>query len=113
MGSEKEVKKRTFNHLFQEFEIFDQNLAALILRKRSILWNKPTIVGATILDLAKYHMYDFHYNVMKNFDCRLMYSDADSLLYEIKGKDFYKDLGASEQSRYHFNLSNYPDTRSL
>ena len=50
-----------------------------------ISWKKPTIVGATILDLAKYHMYDLHYIVMKkNFFCRLLYSDTDSVLYEIK-----------------------------
>ena len=50
-----------------------------------ISWKKPTIVGATILDLAKYHMYDLHDIVMKkNFYCRLLYSDPDSLLYEIK-----------------------------
>ena len=112
--SEEEVRKVTANHLFQDFKIFDENLAAMITRKRTILWNKPTIVGATILDLAKYHMYNFHYNVMKkNFDCRLIYSDTDSLLYEIKGKDFYKELQTSEQLRYHFDLSNYPDTHSL
>ena len=57
--SEEEVRKVTANHLFQDFKIFDENLAAMITRKRTILWNKPTIVGATILDLAKYHMYNF------------------------------------------------------
>ena len=111
--SEEEVRKVTANHLFQEFKIFDDNLAAMITRKRTMLRNKPTIVGATILDLAKYLTYNFHYNVMKkNFDCRLIYSHTDSLLYEIKGKD-YQELETSEQLRYHFDLSNYPDTHSL
>ena len=112
--SEEEVKKQTSNHLFQAFKIFDQNLAALIVRKRMILWNKPTIVGASILDLAKYYMYNFHYNVMKpNFDCRLMYSDTDSLLYEVKGKDFYKELETNRDLRQNFDLSNYPLSHNL
>ena len=112
--SEEEVKKQTSNHLFQAFKIFDQNLAAFIVRKRMILWNKPTIVGASILDLAKYYMYNFHYNVMKpNFDCRLMYSDTDSLLYEIKGKDFYKELETNRDLRQNFDLSNYPLSHNL
>ena len=46
--SEEEVKKQTSNHLFQAFKIFDQTLAALIVRKRMILWNKPTMVCASI-----------------------------------------------------------------
>ena len=112
--SEEEVKKQTSNHLFQAFKIFDQNLAALIVKKRMILWNKPTIVGASILDLAKYYMYNFHYNVMKpNFDCRLMYSDTDSLLYEVKGKDFYKELETNRDLRQNFDLSNYPLSHNL
>ena len=66
---------------FDRYMIFGENMAALTTRPKSIFWNTPTIVGATILDLAKYHMYYFHYRVMRpNFDCRLLYRDTDSLL---------------------------------
>ena len=66
---------------FDRFTIFGYNLAALSFRARKIYWNNPTIIGATILDLAKYQMYSFHYFTMRaHFDCRLLYSDTDSLL---------------------------------
>ena len=108
--SEEEVKKRTSSHFFQEFKLFHEVLVALILRKRMILWNKQLIVGATILYLAKFRIYNFHYIVMKeNFGCRLLYSDTDSVLCEIKGKDFYKELETSDELRHHFDFSNYPE----
>ena len=90
--SEEEVKKQFSKHLFREFKIIYRNLAALILRKRCTFWNKATFMGAAFLDLAKYLMYDFHYNVMrKRFDCRLFHSGfPDSLLYQLQGNEFQK-----------------------
>ena len=49
----------------------------------------------------------------KNFDCRLLYSDTDSLLYEVKGKDFYRTLAENNNLRNHFDLSNYQQTHEL
>ena len=50
-------------------------------------------------------MYDFHYNFIKNHvDAKLLFTDTDSLTYEIKSEDVYeknfkwKDL---------FDFSNY------
>ena len=38
-------------------------------------------------------MYDFHYNfVIKCFDSKLLFSDADSLAYEIKSEDVYEEF---------------------
>ena len=35
-------------------------------------------------------MYKFHYEYIKNkFDAKLLFTDTDSLVYEIKGKDVY------------------------
>ena len=51
------------------------------------------MVGATILDLAHYYMYQFHYETMRSsFDCRLLYSDTDSLLYRINCEDLCREL---------------------
>ena len=80
-----EALLRTDTPFFHEFKIFHENLAAISSRKKSFTWNKPTIVGAAVLDLAKYIMFDFHYNVMKkHLNCFVLYSDTDSLLYEVK-----------------------------
>ena len=43
-----------------------------------------------------------------NFDCSLLYSDTDSLLYEIRGDDFYKKLANDNLLKQHFDFSNYP-----
>ena len=88
-----EAQRVTDKSLMQSFKIFDENLAAVTLKQTKIYWNKPTIVGACVLELAKFHMFSFHYKVMKNaFDCQLIYSDTDSLLYEINHVDLYKEL---------------------
>ena len=34
-------------------------------------------------------MKEFHYKTMKqNFDCKLLYSDTDSFVYEVQTEDF-------------------------
>ena len=105
------VSKFEFNRCM----IFGENMAALTTRPKSIFWNTPTIVGATILDLEKYHMYYFQYRVMRpNFDCRLLYSDTDILLYSVQSPDFYRDLSEKPQSVLsHFNFSKYPSDHFL
>ena len=54
-------------------------------------------------------MYDFHYNYIKTKygdKEKLLFSDTDSLAYEIKTKDFYKDINSDIEKRY--DTSDYP-----
>ena len=38
-------------------------------------------------------MYDFHYNfIKKNFDAELLFTDTESLTYEIKSKNVYEEF---------------------
>ena len=54
---------------------------------------KPMYVGFTILELSKWLTYDFRYNfITKNFDAELLFTDTDSLTYEIKSKDVYEEF---------------------
>ena len=55
--------------------------------------NKPIYVGYTVLELSKWLMYDFRYNfIKKHFDVELLFTDTDSLSYEVKSKIFIKNF---------------------
>ena len=81
---------------------------------QSIVWNKPTIIGASNLELSKLFMLDFHYNVMKKqTECSLLYSDTDSFVYKVKTNSFYDDLTKNSTLKKHFDLSNFPSDHKL
>ena len=51
-------------------------------------------------------MYDLHYNFSKtNFDAELLFTDTDSLAYEIKSENVYKEFSKWKSL---FDFSNYP-----
>ena len=98
----KHASKPTF--ISQNF--FSENFAAIHEIKPVLVLNKPIYVGFTVLELSKYLMYDFHYNfIKKKFDTDLLFTDTDSLTYEIKSKDVYKEFF---KYKCLFHLSNYP-----
>jgi hypothetical protein len=60
--------------------------------KKEIVYDKPIYVGTSILDLSKLCMMEFHYDVInKEFENKydLIYSDTDSMVYNIKHDDKY------------------------
>ena len=68
--------------------------------------NKPIYAGFRILELSKTLMYEFHYKYIKNrFDVKLLFTDRDSLGYEIKAKDVYEDFYLDKDL---FDFSDYP-----
>ena len=51
-------------------------------------------------------MYEFHYKYIKSkFDAKLLFTDTDSLVYEIKTEDGYEDF-YQDINLFHFN--DYP-----
>ena len=74
-------------------KIFGKDYAAIHETKLVLMLNKPTYVGFTVLELRKQLMYDFHYNfIKKNFNAKLLFTDTDSLTYEIKSENVYKEF---------------------
>ena len=73
--------------------LVDNKMVLMKLNKRTVPLNRPIYAGFSILELSKYHMYDFHYNTMKlryNGNIELFMTDTDSLVYEIKLKIYIK-----------------------
>jgi hypothetical protein len=108
----KKCAKWTSRPQFHAVEVFNEHLAALQLKKKSLCLNKPIYVGFCVLDLSKHLMYSFHYETMKpHFEdvlgkkIRLCFTDTDSLLYEIQTDDVYRDLLPLQNE---FDFSDYP-----
>ena len=104
LKNERELLQKTTLSPLKSYQINGNHLATISFSVTKLLWDKPMIVGATILDLAKRFMIEFHYQKMKpNLNLELLYSDTDSFLYAIKTDDVYRDL---EKIKADFDFSN-------
>jgi DNA polymerase type B, organellar and viral len=118
IAAERQLSKHTcigWSEINETFSVVHQ-------RQTKIFWNKPTIVGFSILDLSKLLMYQFHYRTMVplytvvkpdgRHECklRLLFTDTDSLCYEVESKDLYRDMRIIQD---HLDTSEYPVTHPL
>ena len=88
-------------------KIFDKNYAAIHEIKPILTLRKPIYVGFAVLELRKWLIYDFHYNfIKKKFDAELLFTDTESLTYEIKSEDIYEK---NFKHKHLFDFSNYPE----
>ena len=91
----------------KQWKIYEENLAAIQLKRSTVELNKPRYVGMCILDISKVVMYNFHYNYMmaKFPEAKLLFTDTDSFCYWIPTeKNIYKDIRGDDW----FDFSNYP-----
>lgn len=101
---------------FKQFKIINPHLVALEMKYPIFHIEKPFYVGTVILELAKWKMYDFHYNIMKKYfanKIQLLYTDTDSFIYEIESDDVYADLAAIQKKENVFDFSSYPKDHPL
>ena len=76
-------------------EILAKNMCTIRMNRRMTKLDKPVYVGFSILDLSKLVMYKFHYDRMLKMygdNAELLFTDTDSLCYEIKSDDVYADI---------------------
>ena len=75
---------------FVSQKIFNKNFVAIHEIKPILTLDKPVYVGFGILDLRKLLMYEFHYKYIGrkcNNNAKLLFTDTDSLVYEIETND--------------------------
>ena len=105
--NEKKLLKYTSKPTYVSSKIFNDNLVAVHKIKETLSLNRPAYVGMCILDLSKTLMYDFHYNyIKKNYEnkAKLLFTDTDSLTYEIEAEDVYQDFWNNKEM---FDNSDY------
>ena len=88
-------------------KVIDKNFVAVHCFKKVLILNKPIDFGFCILELQKLLMYQFHYNyVLKALnDAKLLFTDTESLVYEIKGGNVYEQC---YKDKHVFDFSGYP-----
>ena len=73
------------------------------MKRTKLVYNKPVYLGMCILDLSKALMFEFHYDYIKNKysdRAKLLMTDTDSLIYEIKTDDLYNDISEDVESKF-------------
>ena len=110
VNTKEKLRKLVANPNFRSRKIFSENLVSVHMKKISLTMNKPIYLGMCILELSKTIMYDFHYQYIKpkyGEKAKLLFTDTDSLMYEIETEDFYKDISGDVKDR--FDTSDYPE----
>ena len=110
VNNEKDFLKYTSKPTHITHKIFGKNYASIHEIKPVLMLNKPINVGFTALEFRL--MYDFHYDfIKKHFDDELLFTDTDSLTYEIKSEDVYEEFFKHKNL---FDFSSYPkDSKSF
>ena len=88
----KKVYQRCVNKPnFISQKTFDKTFVAVHCSKTVLTLNKPIYISFSTLELSKLLIYQFHYDyVLKTFkDVKLLFTDTDSLVYEIKNGNVY------------------------
>lgn len=96
---------------FRNLHIIDENLVITEHDLTRMKCNKPILVGFTILEISKWLMANFFYNVMfATFGQRvkLLATDTDSLIMEIESPSWYDELKEFPDRLRWFDFSNYP-----
>ena len=112
--SEKACNKLAKKSNFKSANIFHENLIAVHMEKTTVKFNKPIQIGMSILDLSKTFMYRFHYDYVKpkwGDKAALLFTDTDSLCYEIQTDDFCEDI--KDDAFEWFDTSNYEKDHPL
>ena len=99
VNNEKDYLKRTSKPSFMSHKIYANDLVIICKSKVTLILTNLH-VGMCILELSKVLMSQFHYDYIENnYDSKskLLFTDTDSLMYEIKTEDVYEDFSSYKE----------------
>jgi len=108
-ASENEMMRRLVaDPAYLSHKIFNGDLVAIHSTKSKLKLNRPIYVGQPVIDNSKLLMYDFWYNQITaayGNKASLLYTDTDSLLFQVETEDVYADRRKSVED---YDFSDYP-----
>jgi len=113
--TEKRFDKLVCNPRLKECYPISENKLIMKLSADKIELKYPLYVGWFVLELSKYHMYNFYYNILKKTygnNVNLVYSDTDSFLLNFENIDIYEEMGKEPLMDY-IDTSNFPSNHEL
>lgn len=93
----------------------ESNFAAYEINKKRTVLSQPIFIGCAILELSKYVMYNYYYNICqpycqsKGIDMKLLFTDTDSLCIEFSSTNSSADIEDWYYNEYNVDLKNEMD----
>ena len=99
---------------YHTMKLISEILSIVEMKKVKVKMKKLIYLGLSISEISKIIMYEFWYDYMKKKygdRVKLCNMDTDSLIMNIKTKEFYKDIAQDVEER--FDTSNFDVDRPL
>ena len=107
VSNKKDYLKWTSKPNYMSHKLLDNDLDAIRKNKVTFRLSKPAYNGMCTLELSKVLIYELYFGYIKNKhgnNWRLLFTNNDSLMYEIKTEDVYEDFSNNKEM---FDFSNY------
>ena len=113
--SKEELLQAVSKKVYKRQIIINDELVIVMQHKEIVYYDKPYYIGFSILDISKYIMYHYYYNVLRKYfdnhsNLQVLYSDTDSFILKIKTNNLIDDLRNLKQT---FDFSNLSKTHPL
>jgi hypothetical protein len=98
---------KTKMRTYETHTTIGDDMVAIEFTKNKCNMDKPVIIGQTVLDLSKLHMYNSFYFLKNRYpDMQLLMTDTDSFILDLP-KKFNDDLANDEELKSMFDCSKY------
>ena len=126
VSSPEKLRKLVAQPTFKCVTAFNEHLSAVERYKAKVMLNKPIYIGLSVLDISKWLMYHFYYNIIHKIfppdAVRLLFTDTDSLCISIRDccnvydrlRDGIIEIDGEKMNIIDlFDVSNFPDEHRI